>query len=806
MRNKIQPLALFLILILTTHLGGYAQNTPSVYTQKIWSAKWINVPQTNPNAYGIYLFRKQFDLKDAPKSFPIYVSADNRYKLFVNNTLVGLGPAKGDIAHWNYDILDIAPYLKQGKNTIAAKVWNEADVSPEFQFSVKTGFLMQGSSTESQIVNTDNSWKCTQDSSYQPILVNGYTPNNYEKTSVRGYYVAGSGEKIDMNKHVKGWETADFDDKNWKKAQFSAPAMPQNTVGLDAGNSWRLQPNSLPQMEMTVQRFEKIRKAEGIAVAQSFPKIKTTVTIPANTKATLLLDQTFLTNAYPTLIFSGGKDANIVLTYAEALYTKNQAGSEEKGNRNEIEGKILIGRKDILLSDGSQNQQFTPLAYRTFRYVEVKIETKNTPLELEDIFSTFTGFPFELKAKLNTDNIELHKIMEIGWRTARLCAHETYMDCPYYEQLQYIGDTRIQAMLTLFNTGDDRMVKNALNLIDNSRKPEGITASRYPSVNQQIIPTFSLWYIGMLHDYMMYGSDSAFIANKLHGSRQILHYFEGFRAKDGSLKNLPNWFFVDWVKKWERGMPPVGQDGSSALLDLQLLLAFQYAVDLEKHRGMEAFSILYQKQAHDFAETIKKKYWDSSKQLFADTPEKNQFSQHANALAILAGLLNEKETKDLGKKILSDTTLTQGSIYFKYYIHQALTKADLGNEYLNWLGIWQKNIELGMTTWGEDSHVEATRSDCHAWGASPNIEFFRTLLGINSAAPDFKIVRIEPYLGLMTDINGTMPHPKGNISANYKLVAKKWKIQIELPKTITGTLVWKGKSMVLKEGLNTFSL
>ncbi len=793
--------SIILILVLTT-FHGHTQSTPSVYALKIWPAKWINMPQTNPNAYGIYLFRKQFEVKDTPQSFQIYVSADNRYKLFVNEKLVGLGPAKGDIAHWNYDILDIAPYLKQGKNTIAAKVWNEAEVSPEFQFSVKTGFLIQGNSSESQTVNTDNSWKCTQDSSYQPIVVNDYTPNNYEKTSVRGYYVAGSGEKIDMKQHIKNWEKSDFDDTHWKKAQTFAPAIPQNTVGLDAGNSWRLQPNTLPQMEMTLQRFSALRKAEGVAVSESFPKAKTTITIPANTNATLLLDLTFLTNAYPTLIFSNGKDSKLTLTYSEALYTKNQAGSEEKGNRNEIEGKIMIGRKDIILSDGSQNQAFTPLAYRTFRYVEIKIDTKNEPLELVDIFSTFTGFPFELKAKLNTDKVEFQKIMDIGWRTARLCAHETYMDCPYYEQLQYIGDTRIQAMVTLFNTGDDRMVKNALNLIDNSRKPEGITASRYPSVNQQIIPTFSLWYIGMLHDYMMYGSDSAFIANKLHGSRQILHYFENFRDKDGSLKNLPNWFFVDWVQKWNRGMPPVGQDGSSALLDLQLLLAFQYAADLEKHRGMESFSILFQKQAYDFAKTIKKKYWDSSKQLFSDTPEKNQFSQHTNALAILAGLVNEKEAKDLGKKILSDTSLTQGSIYFKYYIHQALTKADLGNDYLNWLAIWQKNIDLGMTTWGEDSHVEATRSDCHAWGASPNIEFFRTVLGINSAAPDFKMVRIEPHLGIITDISGTMPHPKGMISVNYKSVNNRWTMQIELPKTISGTLVWKGKRVVLKEGLN----
>ena len=70
-------------------------------------------------------------------------------------------------------------------------------------------------------------------------------------------------------------------------------------------------------------------------------------------------------------------------------------------------------------------------------------------------------------------------MLEIGWRTARLCANETYMDCPYYEQLQYFGDTRIQAMVTLFNTRDGHMVKNALEQGRQSMTADGLTMSRY---------------------------------------------------------------------------------------------------------------------------------------------------------------------------------------------------------------------------------------------------------------------------------------------------------------------------------------
>ena len=60
--------------------------------------------------------------------------------------------------------------------------------------------------------------------------------------------------------------------------------------------------------------------------------------------------------------------------------------------------------------------------------------------------------------------------------------NETYMDCPYYEQLQYLGDTRIQALITLFNTGDDTMVRNFLIQSDQSRNAEGCTQARYQPV------------------------------------------------------------------------------------------------------------------------------------------------------------------------------------------------------------------------------------------------------------------------------------------------------------------------------------
>ena len=47
------------------------------------------------------------------------------------------------------------------------------------------------------------------------------------------------------------------------------------------------------------------------------------------------------------------------------------------------------------------------------------------------------------------------------------------MDTPYWEQLQYVGDTRIQALISYAVTGDDRLPLQALRAFDQSRVPEG---------------------------------------------------------------------------------------------------------------------------------------------------------------------------------------------------------------------------------------------------------------------------------------------------------------------------------------------
>nr|WP_294942047.1 alpha-L-rhamnosidase C-terminal domain-containing protein [uncultured Mucilaginibacter sp.] len=776
-----------LLLIAFTFQCAFAQTPNSAAAPKEWHAKWIAAQGDNGSTYGVFYFRKTVELAVKPAKFVVHVSADNRYKLYVNGMLVSLGPARGDTYYWNYETVDLAPYLITGKNTIAAMVWNEAQYSPAAQISVRTGFILQGNSPSEEILNTNETWKSIRDVGHEPVP--GY------------FFAASKGEMVYVSKTVKGnWKVAGFDDAAWPGANKLADGRLKGTAW---GIEWALVPSSLPAREMTYQRLVKLRGAVGVTAPAGFPQQKAQVAIPANTTAVLLLDQAFLTNAYVTLNFSGGKDAGISLGYAESLYKKG-SGGVIKGNRNDVDGKEFVARIDSLIADGSKEQSFTTLNFRSFRYIRLIVKTKDEPLVIDDLYGTFTGYPFKQASVMNTDNAEIKQMLDIGWLTARLNAWETYTDCPYYEQLQYIGDTRIQAMVSYYNTNDDRLARNALNQMDHSRLPEGITASCYPSRGTQVISPFSLWYIGMLHDYWMYRGDDKFIKDKLLGERGVLDFFSKYQQADGSVKNTPYWAFVDWAGNFAGGVD--AKDGTAAIYDLQLLMAYQWAAEMEGKIGLQDYASLYTQKAAQLKTTIQRKYWNPAKKLFADTKEKTGYSQHANSLAILTGLVNSADVKAVATAMLKDTSLIQCSVYFKYYLNQALVKAGLGNDYLNWLDIYRENIAMGLTTWAEYSDVNTSRSDCHAWGSSPNIEFFRTVLGIDSYAPGFSKVKIEPHLGTLTNISGEIPHPNGKVAAGYALDKGKWKINISLPKATTGVLVWKAKTYPLKAGSNSFTI
>ena len=168
-------------------------------TRHVWKASWIAHPTASQADYGVFLFRNNVQLSSVPAELLIYVSADNRYKLFVNGKYVSNGPARGDEFNWNYETVDIAPFLKVGKNIIAAEVINYGDNKPYAQHSFKTGFLLQAKDSAYDKLNTGTGqWRVTQNKAYNPIAITF--------AMVNGFYSAGPGDSVNAKLFPWKWK------------------------------------------------------------------------------------------------------------------------------------------------------------------------------------------------------------------------------------------------------------------------------------------------------------------------------------------------------------------------------------------------------------------------------------------------------------------------------------------------------------------------------------------------------------------------------------------------------------------------
>lgn len=233
------------------------------------------------------------------------------------------------------------------------------------------------------------------------------------------------------------------------------------------------------------------------------------------------------------------------------------------------------------------------------------------------------------------------------------------------------------------------------------------------------------------------------------------------------------------------------------MLSWLLALALERAADLSRLAPRPGEREFYFAQAQALKNSVIAHCWDGDRQLVAETPAKALFTVHTNSLAVLANASPTGRTA-LARRLVEDGSLVQPTLYFDFYVFEALASAGWGDLMLPRIERWKTILASGLTTFPE--HGVESRSDCHAWSAHPLYALLATTCGIRPSSPQFGSVVIEPAPGTPTEFRGEMPQRRGTIAVYFVRSAERLTYSIQIPERLPATLRVNGREVMLHAG------
>ena len=729
-----------------------------------------------PTAF--FRFRNKFQADGSPLRFD--VSADERFVLYLDGKPIARGPQRGLVDHWYFQSYEIAG-LEPGAHLLEAVCWQLGVNAPLAQLSYRGGFVFRAEGAyDGKLTTGKGKWEVAP-------LVN--TTMGDRGTS--GSFGVGSQCAATGTGFVNEQPAASA----WKPAEVIRAGLKANPYGGHA-KGWMLYPADRPDQMYVVKVPGKV-----VNVAQDLTK---PFTVPANGELDLWWDLDDYYCAYPELETSGGKGATVTWGWTESLCDAKGA----KGNRDEWRGKTFSHTfTDTFTCDGRPDAFFTSPWWRCGRWCRVHVKTAGEPLTVRRIAIGESRYPLAVDSSFDCDDKSLQPVLKISRRAMESCMHEMLFDCPYYEQQMYPGDSRIQLQVINALTRDDRMTKFVLSVYDYDRRSDGTVAMNFPTRGTQESCTYTMCWLMMFKDYLYWHDDAAFLRLRMPGVRNSLMGLATYENAEGLLENLPGWSFMDWVsgsQPFNGGVAPDGDvgQGVSALNNLQYLLAIQSALAVDEALGETYFAAHWRAKADRLGKALVAKFWDVGRGVLADTVRKDRFSEHAQAMAILSGILTPERQASALAALVKGEGLAPVSSYFAYYLFKAYVQCGRADLVMKRFDYWRTFVKNGARTAYETQDPATTRSDCHAWSACP-VYFVQTAIaGVMPSSPFFRTVRIAPQPSGLKEIRSKTPCPQGLVETDLRFDGAKVSGTVTLPAGLTGEFVWQGKTIPLASGIN----
>lgn len=662
---------------------------------------------------------------DAPKPFSIDVTADLWYVLKLDGEIVARARANNAVKSWLYDTFD----LPAGRHRVEAVVYHGGPegYKPLAQETVESAFYCKGLAgwSAADVPRTRFDYGGNTGNAFgagQPNVACGSSPE---------YLAIGDDEFLPV--------------------EILRKVEPPN-IYHHRLPGWRLEKSGLPPHVATVHEV-----------------LSAPVTVPAETKTNLVLKLGNYYTAYPVLKVRGGRGAEIRCAWSE--------------NAKKLGRGVFF--EDTFRADGAEGR-FTTSWLRSGTLVDVRVKTAAEPLTVERFAIEESRYPLDTRGYFECDDEEVNGVVKLCRRALEMCAHEGVWDCPFFEQLTYLGDCRVQFLAQNSIGSDDRLQKRCLELFALSRDSDGMMPMNYPCLGpQSLSATYTLVYPIMLGDYLQWHSDREWMKRQLPVLMNVMLGLSRYENADGLLENLPGWCFMDWTT-WPGMDPCVGADITAGKLSALENMLYILALD--------SSSRVFGACGHSRLAAIFAAHAEKARQKVAGLLGTVPKSEHEWALARLTGVAPENwgtvpvsgETKDFPRC----------SVYFSHYLYEAGGLSP----FLKGLELWKGYVKNGYFTSLE--MPEPARSDCHGWGAHPLYHLVTKVAGVCPRGAFFEKVEIAPQPGPFKRIRCGVPHAKGMIELDLRFDGEACEGRIVLPEGLDGDFVWRGERMALKAGEN----
>lgn len=705
-------------------------------------ANWITASPYS-DKMSLYIFKKTFTVNENIKSFTVRISADTRYRFYLNGKELSQGPCKSSKFVKHYEELECGDALIKGENEIKVLVLH-VPIQEGYRFTTASHKEKPALYFDGTLITENSTEKIVSDENFSVLRAKhiSYTYHDYCMPTIGPFEIVNGDESYEELKcdilYTPNVDSNGYD--YWGvKEEYKLEARPVQILDI----------NPMVEIKQVRECYDE------------------------NGKYNIILDAGRYTTAMMKYEFSASEGTEIKFIYTECPLTVSDDGSLYKGMRDNEDGVIQYGTMDndhydeVKASGGKQT--FEPFWYRVYRFIRVEFTKKP---EYFTAYSSRYTYNFEKDAinggvgSFECSDEKFHKFWNVSRNTLECCTHETFADCPYYEQQQYVGDARFEALYAWKLSNDSNMQKKVIVDTVHSLQPDGLVATTAPNMWVQILHISSFYFINLIREYLRFTGDVKFVKTLTGVIASNIEYFEGVKTPEGLINPPDGCHFIDWSSSWKDGFPEGGDKSPMAVYNLMYASSLKDAAEIADACGYKGLASDYREMHKKLITAVNNHFFDNEIGLYTDIEGEKSYSEHAGVWAVLSDAITGEDTREMVEKMMESDFITKSSFSKNYDLLRALDKVGLYDKYApQILKKWDEMLDKHCTTWCESTSFP--RSECHGWSCLPMYETSAMILGVTPLKNGFEKVQIKPHtLGLS--------YAKGRVPTTYGYIDISW--------------------------------